>query len=473
MNPAEVLKFAEKNSARMIDFKFVDLLGIWQHTTMPIAKLNVDVFKDGYFFDGSSIRGWQPIHASDMIFLPDAATAVMDPFFSMPTLSLTCDIVDAITKQPYPKDPRTIAGKAEAYLKSTGIGDTAYFGPEPEFFVFDEVRYSEGPNRSSYLVDSIEGRWNSDRASGPDGQNLGYKPPHKGGYFPVPPTDTLTDLRMEMAVTLEGLGIPVEVFHHEVASGGQCELSMKFNSLKTMADWTMLYKYVVKNVSKKHGKTATFMPKPIFGDNGSGMHCHQSVWKDEKNLFAGDKYGGLSEMALHYIGGILKHAPAICAFTNPGTNSYKRLVPGYEAPVNLAYSARNRSASVRIPIGGNSPKAKRLEFRCPDPTANPYLAFSVMLMAGLDGILNKINPGQPLDKDIYHLSPEEAKEVPKAPGSLDAALNALERDHAFLLKGDVFTSDVISTWLDYKRENEVDALRLRPHPYEFALYFDN
>ncbi len=471
MQPADVFELIKKSGAKMVDFKFVDLLGIWQHTTMPIAKLEPGTFKDGYFFDGSSIRGWQPIHASDMIFIPDADSAFMDPFFNVPVLSLTCDIVDAITHQPYPKDPRTIAAKAEAYLKSTGVGDTAYFGPEPEFFVFDEVRYSEGPNRASYLVDSAEGIWNSDREEA--GGNLGYKPAKKGGYFPVPPTDTLTNLRIEMAMTLEAVGIPVEVFHHEVASGGQCELSMKFNSLKKMADWTMMYKYVVKNVAKKNGKTATFMPKPIFGDNGSGMHCHQSIWKGDKNLFAGDKYGGLSEMALHYIGGILKHAPAICAFTNPGTNSYKRLVPGYEAPVNLAYSARNRSASVRIPIGGSSPKAKRLEFRCPDPTANPYLAFAVMMMAGLDGIQNKIDPGQPLDKDIYHLAPEEAKDVPKAPGSLDAALNALEKDHAFLLKGDVFTPEVITTWIDYKRENEVDAIRLRPHPYEFALYFDN
>jgi glutamine synthetase len=471
MQPADVMKLSEKHGAKMVDFKFVDLLGIWQHTTMPIAKLETGTFKDGYFFDGSSIRGWQPIHASDMIFIPDADSAFMDPFFSVPVLSLTCDIVDAITHQPYPKDPRTIAAKAEAYLKSTGIGDTAYFGPEPEFFVFDEVRFSEGPNRASYLVDSAEGIWNSDREEA--GGNLGYKPAKKGGYFPVPPTDTLTDLRIEMAMTLESVGIPVEVFHHEVASGGQCELSMKFNSLKKMADWTMMYKYIVKNVAKRNGKTATFMPKPIFGDNGSGMHCHQSIWKSDKNLFAGDKYGGLSEMALHYIGGILAHAPAICAFTNPGTNSYKRLVPGYEAPVNLAYSARNRSASVRIPIGGSSPKAKRLEFRCPDPTANPYLAFTVMMMAGLDGIQNKTDPGQPLDKDIYHLAPEEAKNVPKAPGSLDAALDALEKDHAFLLKGDVFTAEVISTWLDYKRENEVDAIRLRPHPHEFALYFDN
>jgi glutamine synthetase len=441
MNPAEALKFAEKNGAKMVDFKFVDLLGIWQHTTMPIAKLNVEVFKDGYFFDGSSIRGWQPIHASDMIFIPDSGSAAMDPFFAIPTLSVTCDIVDAVTKQPYTRDPRTIAAKAEAYLNSTGIGTTSYFGPEPEFFIFDEVRFSEGPNRASYLVDSVEGAWNSDRAESP---NLGYKPAHKGGYFPVPPTDTLTDLRAEMALTLESVGIPVEVFHHEVATGGQCELSMRFNT-----------------------------PKPIFGDNGSGMHCHQSIWKDEKNLFAGDKYAGLSETALYYIGGLLKHAPALLAITNPGTNSYKRLVPGYEAPVNLAYSSRNRSASIRIPIGGSSPKAKRLEFRCPDPTANPYLAFSAMLMAGLDGIQNKIDPGKPLDKDIYALAPEELKDVPKAPGSLDEALKALEKDHAFLLKGDVFTPDVIETWLDYKRANEVDALRLRPHPHEFALYFDN
>ncbi|HXI54701.1 MAG TPA: type I glutamate--ammonia ligase [Polyangia bacterium] len=470
MTPAEVLKYAEKNGAKFVDFKFVDLLGIWQHTTMPIGKLEVDSFKEGFFFDGSSIRGWQPIHASDMIFIPDAGSAVMDPFFAIPTLSVICDIVDAITKQPYSRDPRTIAAKAEAYLRTTGIGDTSYFGPEPEFFIFDEVRFSEGPNRSSYLVDSIEGAWNSDRAESP---NLGYKPAHKGGYFPVPPTDTLADLRAEMAMTIMGVGIPVEVFHHEVASGGQCELSMKFNSLKTMADWTMWYKYIVKNVARKHGKTATFMPKPIFGDNGSGMHCHQSIWKNEKNLFAGDGYAGLSETALHYIGGILKHAPAILAITNPGTNSYKRLVPGYEAPVNLAYSSRNRSASVRIPIGTTSPKSKRLEFRCPDPTANPYLAFAAMLMAGIDGIQNKISPGNPLDKDIYALAPEELKDVPKAPGSLDESLRALEKDHAFLLKGDVFTPDVIEVWLDYKRKNEVDALRLRPHTHEFALYFDN
>jgi glutamine synthetase len=470
MTPAEVLKLAEKNGAKMVDFKFVDLLGIWQHTTMPIGKLEVDTFKDGYFFDGSSIRGWQPIHASDMIFIPDPNTAVIDPFLTVPTLSLTCDIVDAITKQPYAKDPRTIAAKAEAYLKSTGIGDTSYFGPEPEFFIFDEVRYSEGPNRASYLVDSIEGRWNSDREESP---NLGYKPAHKGGYFPVPPTDTLTDIRTEMAMTLEALGIPVEVFHHEVASGGQCELSMRFNKLKAMADWTMWYKYVVKNVSRKHGKTATFMPKPIFQDNGSGMHCHQSIWKDEKNLFAGDKYAGLSDMALNYIGGLLKHAPSFLAITNPGLNSYRRLVPGYEAPVNLAYSSRNRSAACRIPVSGSSPKAKRLEFRCPDPTANPYIAFAAMLMAGIDGIQTKASPGQPLDKDIYALSPEELKDVPKAPGSLEESLGNLKKDHTYLRKGDVFTQDVIDGWVEWKEENEIKPARLRPTTLEFALYFDN
>jgi len=470
MTPAEVLKLAEKNGVKMVDYKFVDLLGIWQHTTMPIAKLNEDSFAEGFGFDGSSIRGWQPIHASDMIFMPDASSAVLDPFMKLPTLSLICDIVDAVTKQPYSRDPRTIARKAEHYLKQTGVGDTCYFGPEPEFFIFDEVRFSEAANTSSYFVDSVEGRWNSGREEGP---NLGYKTATKGGYFPVPPTDTLTDIRAEMAMTLETLGIPVEVFHHEVASGGQCELSMRFNTLRTMADWTMWYKYVVKNVARRHGKTATFMPKPLFGDNGSGMHCHQSIWKGERNLFAGAEYAGLSETALYYIGGILKHAPAICALANPGTNSYRRLVPGFEAPINLAYSSRNRSASVRIPISGNSPKAKRLEFRTPDPTANPYLAFSAMLMAGLDGIQNKIKPGEPLDKDIYALSPEELKDVPKAPGSLDEALAALRRDHQFLLKGDVFTPDVIQTWIDWKMENEINAMRMRPTPHEFALYFDN
>jgi glutamine synthetase len=470
MTPAEVLKFAQKHGVKVVDYKFVDLLGQWQHTTMPLHKLEEDSFSEGFGFDGSSIRGWKAINESDMIFRPDASTAVLDPFFKEPTLSVICDILDAVTRQPYSRDPRHIAGKAEKYLKQTGIGDTVFFGPEPEFFVFDEVRFNEGPNTSFYLVDSAEGRWNSARVE--EGNNLGYKPDYKRGYFPVQPTDTLADLRVEMALTLEAVGIPVEVFHHEVASGGQCELSMKFDSLTKMADKTMWYKHVVKNVARRNGKVATFMPKPIFGDNGSGMHCHQSIWKDEKPLFAGDKYAGLSEMALYYIGGLIKHAPAFLAITNPGLNSYRRLVPGFEAPVNLAYSSRNRSASVRIPVV-NSPKAKRLEFRCPDPTTNPYIAFAAMMMAGLDGIQNKIKPGEPLDKDIYALSPEESKDIPKAPGSLEEAIANLKKDHAFLLKGDVFTPDVINEWITWKEEFEIKPARLRPTALEFALYFDN
>jgi glutamine synthetase len=470
MTPAEVLKFAQKNGAKFVDFKFVDLLGIWQHTTMPIHKLQEESFTEGFGFDGSSIRGWKAINESDMVFIPDSTTAVMDPFFAQPTLTVICDIVDAVTRQPYSRDPRYVARKAEQYLKQTGIGDTAYFGPEPEFFIFDDVRFSEGPNTSFYSVDSREGRWNAGNQEAP---NLGYKPAFKGGYFPAPPTDTLTDIRNEMALALEAVGIPVEVHHHEVASGGQCELSMRFNSLVKMADWTMWYKYIVKNVARRHGKVATFMPKPIFGDNGSGMHCHQSIWKEEKNLFAGDKYAGLSDMALNYIGGLLKNAPSFLAITNPGLNSYRRLVPGFEAPVNLAYSSRNRSAACRIPVSGASPKAKRLEFRCPDPTTNPYLAFAAMLMAGLDGIQSKANPGQPLDKDIYALSPEELKDVPKAPGSLEESINNLRKNHTYLRKGDVFTQDVVDGWIEWKEENEIKPARLRPTTLEFALYFDN
>lgn len=470
MSPAEVLKFAEKNGCKMVDFKFVDLLGQWQHTTMPLHKVKEDSFSEGFNFDGSSIRGWKAINESDMTFIPDASSAVMDPFFKEKTLSLVCDIVDAVTRQPYIRDPRHIAKKAEAYLKTTGIGDTIFFGPEPEFFIFDSIQFAEGPNRSSYKIESSEGRWNTDREE--DGKNLGFKVDYKRGYFPVQPIDTLHDLRVEMALALEAVGIPVEVFHHEVATAGQCELSMKFNTLTKMADQTMWYKHIVKNIANRNGKTATFMPKPIFGDNGSGMHCHQSIWKDEKPLFAGDKYAGLSEMALYYIGGLLKHAPAILAITNPGLNSYRRLVPGFEAPVNLAYSSRNRSASIRIPVV-NSPKAKRLEFRCPDPTANPYLAFAAMLMAGIDGIQNKIKPGEPLDKDIYALSPEELKDIPKAPGSLEESIHNLKRDHAFLLKGDVFAPEVINEWVGWKEENEIKPARLRPTPLDFALYFDN
>jgi glutamine synthetase len=470
MTPSDVLELAKKHGAKMVDFKFMDFPGVWQHVTMPIQRLKEDTFEDGYGFDGSSIRGWQPINQSDMLFIPDPTTAKMDPFMEVPTLSLIANIFDPITKEPYSRDPRHIAIKAEKYLKSTGIGDVAYFGPEPEHFVFDDVRFDTGINQGYYFLDSVEGRWNSGREEFP---NLGYKPALKGGYFPVPPTDSLHNLRTEVTLIMqEQLDIIVELHHHEVATGGQGEIDMQFAELVKSADQLCWFKYVLKNVARKHGKVATFMPKPLFGDNGSGMHTHQSIWKNEKPLFAGDGYGGLSEMALYYIGGILKHAPAICALSNPGTNSYKRLVPGFEAPINLAYSARNRSASVRIPVGSTSPKAKRIEFRTPDPSCNPYLAFAAMLMAGLDGIQNKIKPGDPLDKDIYALSPEELKDVPKAPGSLEEALQALHRDHAFLTKGDVFTRDVIDTWIEWKMENEVNPVRLRPHPHEFALYFD-
>jgi glutamine synthetase len=394
----------------------------------------------------------------------------MDPFVNVPTLSLICDIKDPITKESYSRDPRNIAKKAERHLKASGVADICYFGPEAEFFVFDDVRFDSKTNEAFYSVDSSEGRWNSGRDEGP---NLGYKPGYKGGYFPVAPTDSLVNLRAEMVMALMDLGIHVEVAHHEVATGGQCEIDMRFRPLVEMADTLMWFKYVVKNVARRNGKTATFMPKPLYGDNGSGMHCHQSLWKNEKPLFAGDKYAGVSETCLHYIGGIIKHAKAICAFTNPTTNSYRRLTPGFEAPVNLAYSSRNRSAAIRIPMLSPSPKAKRIEFRTPDPACNPYLGFAAMMMAGLDGIEKRLHPGEPLDKDIYALSPEELKEVPSVPGSLTESLEALRKDHDFLLKGDVFTPDVISTWIDYKRENEVDAIRLRPHPHEFALYFDN
>ncbi len=469
MTPKEVLKFASENGARMVDLKFMDFPGMWQHFTVPISHLDETMFEEGVGFDGSSIRGWQAIHASDMIVLPDPETAVMDPFTAVPTLSLICNILDPITREQYTRDPRNVAGKAEAYLKATGIADTAYFGPEPEFFIFDDVRFDFQPNCGYFYLDSIEGQWNMGRAEGP---NLGYKARYKEGYFPVPPTDQFMDLRTEMVLILEEMGIRVEAQHHEVATGGQAEIDMRFAPLTKMADSLMTYKYVVRNVARKHGKTVTFMPKPLFGDNGSGMHTHQSLWKGGAPLFAGHGYAGLSDLALHYIGGILHHAAALCAFVAPTTNSYKRLVPGYEAPVNLAYSSRNRSAGVRIPMYSPSPKAKRVEVRFPDNTCNGYLAFTAMLMAGLDGIQNKLDPGPPLDKDIYELPPEELAEVPSVPGSLSEALDALERDHEFLLKGDVFTEDVIETWLWYKRTKEVDPVRLRPHPYEFVLYYD-
>ncbi len=473
MTPKEVLAFAKEKKAKMLDLKFIDFPGVWQHFSVPISQLAEGNFEDGYGFDGSSIRGWQPINASDMLVVPDPKTAVIDPICKETTLSMICNIVDPLTKESYSRDPRYIARKAEAYVKSTGIGDNIYFGPEAEFFVFDSVRYDQTSNSGFYHVDSVEGRWNSGQERLVTGQvNLGYQTRHKEGYFPVAPTDTLQDLRTEMCLELQNLGIEVEAQHHEVATAGQCEIDMRFDSLTNMADKLMWFKYILKNVARRNGKTVTFMPKPLFGDNGSGMHCHQSIWKGDKPLFSGDKYGATSEMCLHYIGGLLKHAKALAALTNPTTNSYRRLVPGFEAPVNLAYSGRNRSAAIRIPMLSASPKAKRIEARFPDPSCNGYLAFAAMAMAGLDGIQNRIDPGLPLEKDIYSLSPEELANVPKMPGSLDESLTALEKDHAFLLKGDVFTPDVIEKWLEYKMENEVNPMRLRPVPHEFSLYFD-
>jgi len=469
MTPKDVLKMVKDQGVKMVDLRFMDFPGLWQHFSVPVSELEESNFEDGYGFDGSSIRGWQPIHASDMLVVPDAATAKMDPFFDEPTLVLICDIVDPITKEAYSRDPRNIAKKAEAYLKSTGIGDTAFIGPEAEFFIFDDIRFDSGRNGAFYEIDSVEGVWNSGRDENP---NLGYKPRHKEGYFPVPPMDKFQDLRTKMVLTLQELGIDIEAQHHEVATAGQAEIDMRFKPLLQMSDQLMWFKYVLKNVAYSAGHTVTFMPKPLFEDNGTGMHTHISIWKDGNPTFAGDKYAGLSETGMYAIGGILKHARAVCAFSNPTTNSYKRLVPGFEAPVNLAYSSRNRSASIRIPMYSASPKAKRIEFRTPDPSCNGYLAFSAILMAAIDGIENKINPGDPLDKDIYGLPPEELAQIPSAPGSLDEALNALIEDQGFLLKGDVFTQDAIDMWIDYKTDKEVNPVKLRPHPYEFSLYFD-
>ena len=467
--PKEVLKMIQDKNIQMIDLKFIDMPGIWQHLTMFQGEIDESSFTDGVPFDGSSIRGWKAINESDMSMVLDPDTAWIDPIMKEPTLSITCSIKEPRTGEWYDRCPRVIAQKAIDYLNSVGVGDTAFFGPEAEFFIFDDVRFDQTQNAGYYYVDSVEGRWNSGKEEGP---NLGYKPDYKGGYFPVSPTDTSQDMRTEMLLEMAKCGVPIEKHHHEVATGGQCELGFRFGKLIEAADWLMTYKYVIKNVAKKYGKSVTFMPKPVFQDNGSGMHTHQSIWKDGKPLFAGDKYAGMSEMGLHYIGGILKHAPALLAFTNPSTNSYKRLVPGYEAPVNLAYSQGNRSASVRIPLAGDNPKAKRLEFRCPDATCNPYLAFAAMLCAGLDGIKNKIDPGSPLDKNIYELSPEELAKVPSTPGSLDLALEALEKDHEFLIQGGVFTKDFIENWISFKLDTEVNPLRLRPHPYEFSLYYD-
>jgi len=469
MTPKEVLAMAKEQGTKVVDIRFMDFPGVWQHFTVPISELDEGSFEDGFGFDGSSIRGWQPINASDMLVIPEAATAKIDPFYAEPTLVLIGNIVDPVTRESYSRDPRHIAAKAEAYLKSTGIGDTAFIGPGAEFFIFDDIRFESSQYRAFYEIDSIEGIWNSGRDEGP---NLGYKPRHKEGYFPVPPTDKFQDIRTEMLLVLQGLGIDVECQHHEVATAGQAEIDMRFKPLLQMADQLMWFKYVLKNVAYRHNHTVTFMPKPLFQDNGTGMHTHISIWKGDQPLFAGDKYAGVSQEALYAIGGILKHCKALCAFTNPTTNSYKRLVPGFEAPVNLAYSSRNRSAAVRIPMYSASPKAKRIEFRTPDPSCNGYLAFSAMLMAVIDGIENKIDPGDPLDKNIYNLPPEELAEIPSAPGSLDEALAELQADQDFLLKGDVFTQDAIDMWIEYKTENEVDAVRLRPHPHEFHLYYD-
>ena len=469
MTPQEVLALCREKNVKAIDLRFMDFPGLWQHFTIPVGKLDESIFSDGIGFDGSSIRGWQAINESDMLVVPQPETAAIDPFCELPTLMMICNIQDPITREDYSRDPRNIARKAADYLKETQIADTCYIGPEAEFFIFDDVRFDQNAHEAYFHVDSIEGEWNRGRVETP---NLAYKLRHKEGYFPVPPADQMMNLRNEMMQTMIDCGLEVEAQHHEVATAGQSEIDLKFDELVTMADQLMIFKYVIKNVAKKHNKTVTFMPKPVFTDNGSGMHTHLSLWKGGTPLFAGEGYAGLSDMAKYAIGGLLRHARSVLAFTNPTTNSYKRLVPGYEAPVNLAYSQRNRSAAVRIPMYSPSPKTKRLEFRCPDPSCNPYLAFSAMLMAVLDGIQNKYDPGESLDKDIYDLPPEEAAKVPQTPGSLDGALDSLEKDHDFLLRGNVFTEDVIQTWIAYKRENEVDAIRLRPHPYEFCLYYD-
>jgi len=466
---ADVIRMCKENDIKMVDLRFIDLPGIWQHFSIPVNKLDDAVFQEGIGFDGSSIRGWQGIHESDMLVFPDPSTAFVDPFLSVPTLAIICDIKDPITRQNYSRDPRYVVHKAEAYVKSTNIADTVFIGPEAEFFVFDDVRYDSSVDQAFYAIDSIEGQWNTGRDENP---NLGHKPRYKEGYFPCPPTDTLQDVRSEMVLHMQACGLDVEAQHHEVSTGGQGEIDLQFDKLGRMADKMVIYKYIIKNTARKHGKTATFMPKPVFSDNGSGMHTHISLWKGDQPLFAGDKYAGVSETAIHAIGGVLKHASALVAFAAPTTNSYRRLVPGFEAPNKLCYSSRNRSAAVRIPVYSASPKAKRIEFRCPDPSCNPYLTFAALTMAAIDGIQNKIDPGDPVDKDIYDLPPEESSKIPTTPGSLDEALEALENDYEFLLKGDVFTKDVISTWLEYKRENEIDPLRLRPHPYEFSLYYD-
>jgi len=470
MAPKDFFAFAGEHGAEMVDLKFTDLLGTWQHCTFPVETWDDGTFEEGVGFDGSSIRGWQSIHVSDMMAVPDPDTVRIDPFFAEPTVSVIANIVDPVTREDYSRDPRHVARKGEEYLKASGIADACFIGPEPEFFIFDEVRYEQNQHTGMYRIDSVEGAWNTARFEEP---NLGYKPSFKGGYFPVSPTDTYQDLRGEMVQAMRKLGIVIEAHHHEVATAGQAEIDMKFEPLLKMADHFMWYKYVIKNIARANGKTVTFMPKPVFEDNGSGMHTHFSLWKKGEPLFAGDGYAGLSEIGLYSIGGILKHAPAILAFAAPTTNSYRRLVPGFEAPVNLVMSARNRSAGVRIPMYSARPQAKRLEFRCPDPTCNGYLAWTAMLMAALDGITGKIDPGEPLDVDIYELTAEELAKYPKTPATLDEAIDALEADHEFLTAGGVFTDDLIRGWIEWKRKNELAEMALRPHPYEFHLYYDS
>jgi glutamine synthetase len=473
MTGQEVMKFIKDEGIQVIDLKFVDLPGLWQHFSVSAREFNEDAFTEGVGFDGSSIRGFQEINESDMLLMPDADATFVDPFTAVPTLSIICDVRDPVTGSLYSRDPRHIAKKAEAHLRSGGVAQCAYFGPEAEFYILDSIRFDQSYNYGYYHLDSEEGFWNSGKEGENGEKNLGYKPRYKEGYFPVPPMDSLQDIRSEMMLTLEKMDVPVEIHHHEVGTAGQTEIDLRFDTLTKMADNMMKYKYVIKNVARRHGKTVTFMPKPIFQDNGSGMHVHQSLWSDSKNLFyKKGNYADLSQTAVHYIGGILTHTPALLAFCAPTTNSYRRLVPGYEAPINLIYSQRNRSACVRIPVYSRSEKSKRIEFRCPDPAANPYLALSAMLLAGLDGIEKKLTPPEPVDKDLYSLAPEEKAKVKSTPGSLQEVLHALENDHKFLLKGGVFTEDLIETWLTYKQKKELEAVQLRPHPYEFALYFD-
>ncbi len=473
MTPKDVIKLAKEKGIQIVDLRFIDMPGTWQHFSISVGELSENLFSEGIGFDGSSIRGFQAINESDMLLFPDPTTATIDPFTEHPTLVLICDVKDPITGANYTRDPRFVAKKAEEYVKKTGLADTVYIGPELEFFILDNVRFDQSYNYGFYYLDSEAAAWNSGREGTPERPNLGNRPRYKQGYFPVPPDDHMQDIRSAMLLALESVGVRIEVHHHEVATGGQTEIDMRFDTLTRMADKVLWYKYCTKNVAKRYGKTVTFMPKPLFQDNGSGMHTHQSLWKGEKNIFyEKGGYADLSQTCLYYIGGILKHAPALCALIAPTTNSYRRLVPGYEAPINLAYSQRNRSAAVRIPTYSKAERAKRIEFRTPDPTCNPYLSFAACVMAGLDGIANKIDPGDPMDKDLYELPPEEAAEIKQLPGSLDEVLNALETDHAFLLKGDVFTKDLIETWIEYKRKNEVDPIRLRPHPWEFALYFN-